>query len=200
MTIGDVAVVRTGFVTTRKMKGASRREPCKYRLLNLKCIADQGYIETEYLESYEISEELKRDYLTRKGDILIRLSSPYTAVIINRDELCGLLIPSHFAIVRVNAQLVVPEYVFWLLSQEKYRNIMIQNSSGSTSFGTISAGVIAALPIAILTLQEQELIGRLTMLAAREQELLYRLVTEKKKYNSARLTQIYDNMKRGNIQ
>jgi restriction endonuclease S subunit len=76
---------------------------------------------------------------------------------------------------------------------------MMQNSSGSTAFGTISSGLIASLPITLLPLHEQRIIGDLLRLSEREQELLNKLAEEKKTYNTLLLNQIYDNMKRGNI-
>ena len=198
MTINDIAVVRTGLVTARKKKDAASLGTYKYQLLNLRCIANEGYIDKEYIEPYELSEELKDDYLTRMGDILIRLSAPYTAVLINKPELCGIVVPSHFAIIRVDERYALPGYVFWVLRREKNKITMMQNSSGSTAFGTISSGLISSLPITLLPLQEQQIIGDLLCLSEREQELLQKLSEEKKTYNTLLLNKIYDNMKRGN--
>ena len=198
MTINDIAVVRTGLVTARKKKDAASLGTYKYQLLNLKCIANEGYIDKNYIEPYELSEELKDDYLTRIGDILIRLSAPYTAVLINKPELCGIVVPSHFAIIRVDERYALPGYVFWVLRREKNKITMMQNSSGSTAFGTISSGLISSLPITLLPLHEQQIIGELLCLSEREQELLQKLSEEKKTYNTLLLNQIYDNMKRGN--
>ena len=198
MTINDIAVVRTGLVTARKKKDATSLGTYKYQLLNLRCIANEGYIDKEYIEPYELSEELKDDYLTRMGDILIRLSAPYTAVLINKPELCGIVVPSHFAIIRVDERYALPGYVFWVLRRDKNKITMMQNSSGSTAFGTISSGLISSLPITLLPLHEQQIIGELLCLSEREQELLQKLSEEKKTYNTLLLNQIYDNMKRGN--
>ena len=198
MTINDIAVVRTGLVTARKKKDAASLGTYKYQLLNLRCIANEGYIDKHYIEPYELSEELKDDYLTRMGDILIRLSAPYTAVLINKPELCGIVVPSHFAIIRVDERYALPGYVFWVLRREKNKITMMQNSSGSTAFGTISSGLISSLPITLLPLHEQQIIGELLCLSEREQELLQKLSEEKKTYNTLLLNKIYDNMKRGN--
>ena len=198
MTINDIAVVRTGLVTARKKKDAASLGTYKYQLLNLRCIANEGYIDKDYIEPYELSEELKDDYLTRMGDILIRLSAPYTAVLINKPELCGIVVPSHFAIIRVDERYALPGYVFWVLRREKNKITMMQNSSGSTAFGTISSGLISSLSITLLPLHEQQIIGELLCLSEREQELLQKLSEEKKTYNTLLLNKIYDNMKRGN--
>jgi len=198
MTINDIATVRTGLVTTRKRKSAAGSGTNVYSLLNLKCISPDNHIDTYYLEPYEVSEKLKDDYFTQPGDILIRLSAPYTAVVIDRTELCGLLVPSHFAIIRADRHYVVPEYLFWTLQREKKRIEIMQNSSGSTAFGTVSSGLIGSLKITLLPLDKQKIIGNLSLLSKREQELLDKLSAEKKKYNTLLLNEIYDNMKRGN--
>ena len=56
MTIGEIAVVRTGLVTARKKKDVSSLRIYEYRLLNLKCIANEGYIDESSIEPYELSE------------------------------------------------------------------------------------------------------------------------------------------------
>lgn len=73
MTIGEIATVRTGLVAARKKKSLISNQSYQYKLLNLKCISNDGHIEQNELEQYEISEKLKDDYLTQSGDILIRL-------------------------------------------------------------------------------------------------------------------------------
>lgn len=112
MTIGEIAVVRTGLVTMREKKKISFSRVREYRVLNLKCIADEGYIDKKHIEADEFPVELKDDYLTRMGDILVRLSAPYTAVLIDQSDLCGIVVPSHFAIIRVDNRYTVPEYIF----------------------------------------------------------------------------------------
>ena len=74
---------------------------------------------------------------------------------------------------------------------------MVQNSSGSTAFGTISSGLIASLSVTPLPLEQQKIVGNLLILAEREQELLRALSEEKKKYNIYIVNEIYNKMKRG---
>lgn len=198
MTIDDIAVVRTGLVTVREKKKISSTPVCEYQVLNLKCIADEGYIKKGYLEVEDYPVNLKDDCLTRMGDILVRLSAPYTAVLIDQPDLCGIVVPSHFAIIRVDNRYATPEYIFWSLRREKNRITMMQNSSGSTAFGTISSGLIASLPITLLPLHEQQILGELLRLSEKEQELLNKLADAKKVYSTLLLNQIYDKMKRGN--
>ena len=149
-------------------------------------------------EPYYSVERLKADYLTRMGDILIRLSAPYTSVMITSEEWCNYLVPSHFTIIRVDKRKAAPEYVFWFLKRDTTRQKIMQNSSGSSAFGTISSGFFTNLKIRDIPLQKQKIVGELLMLSEKEQELLYSLAAEKAKYNKFLVNQIYDTFKRGN--
>ena len=93
--------------------------------------------------------------------------------------------------------MAVPEYLYWVLQRDKNRMKILQNSSGSTAFGTISSGLIGSLSVTMLPIQQQKTIGDLLLLSEREQELLRRLAEEKKKYSTYRLNDIYTKMKRG---
>lgn len=196
MLLSEVATVRTGLVTTRKK--VKEDDACikQYRMLNLKCIDDAGYIHEPLIEVYESSEHLKSEYFTHMNDVLMRLSAPYTTTIIKKVEQCNLLIPSHFAIIRSNNHKAVSEYIYWCLNREKIKIHIMQNSSGSTSFGTISSGLIRKIRIRDLPLDSQKVIGELMLLSNREQELLYQLASEKRKHNKFIINQIYDTLKK----
>ena len=196
-TIGEVATIRTGLVTARKKVEQNAIIRYQYKMLNLKCVASDGYINKEYVEDYESALPLKLEYLTQMGDILVRLSAPYTAVLIQDQSVCGLVIPSHFAIIRANPRIVLPEYVYWTLGREKINTQIRQNSSGSTAFGTISSGLIANLPIRLLPIEKQRVLGELLKLSEREQELLHRLAEQKEKYNKELIYKIYNTIKEG---
>lgn len=197
MTLGELSTVRTGLVSSRKGRPEPGEPKRIYRLLNLKCVSAEGYLNADSAEFYEASENLKDDYLTRSGDVLVRLSTPYTAVLIDRPDLYQLLIPSHFAILRADPKKILPEYLFWFLQREQTKNDLLKSGSGSTSFGTISAGAISSLPIPLLPINEQKQLANLWMLTQKEQELLHRLADEKKEYNVLLLNKIYQTMKRG---
>ena len=84
MRLGTVAQVRSGLVLARKQ--ARSRTEYRYPLLNLKCIHPSGYIDTSLCEVFDSVEHLNPEYITHKGDIVIRLTIPYTAVLIT-DEM-----------------------------------------------------------------------------------------------------------------
>lgn len=198
MLLSEVAEVRTGLVLSRKKWSENGNEQFKYNALNLKCIMNDGYLNLAYIDEYIAKERLKKEYLTNMNDILVRLSVPYTVVYITDASKCGLVIPSHFAIVRANREKSVPEYLNWFLKRDIIRQKIIQNVSGSTAFGTISSGFIANLEIRDIPAAEQKLIGNISLLAETEQELLHKLADTKAEYSKAMINKIYDKVKRGN--
>lgn len=198
MQIQEIASVRTGLVTARKKSKENQQTIKKYSLLNLKCIHPAGYLNTDYTDEYSSTEILKSTFFTQKGDILVRLSAPYTAIMIKEDGECGYLVPSHFAIIRVDKRKALPEYILWFLKRESTHQQILLNSSGSSAFGTISSGFIASLNINKLPIDKQKVIGELLILSENEQELIHNLAKQKEIYNRQLLNKIYDNFKRGN--
>ena len=194
MRLDEVATVRTGAVTGRKKAGDGIQSTFRYKMLNLKCIAADGYIDLAFAEEYQAKEKLKNELFTKEGDVLIRLSFPYTSVLIN-DNSCGLVVPSHFAIIRANRKKVLPEYILWFLRRESTYQQILQNSSGSTAFGTISSGFVGSLNIRALSIEKQKALGQLLLLLNKEQELLYRLAKEKAIFNKEALNILYDKFK-----
>ena len=192
MNLKKIADIRTGIVVARKKATDESLFRKSYNLINLKCVNDKGYIDFSLAEEFEANEMLSNDFLTQKGDILIRLSVPYTSIIIKEPEEEGYVIPSHFAIIRVDSNLATPEYVLWLLRSSKVQQQIRMNNSGSSGFGTISSGFFANLELSLPPLERQKSIGKLRLLSEREQELLYKLAEEKEKYTYA-LLEILDN-------
>lgn len=197
MRLDKVATVRTGTVIGRKKAEGGMQSSYRYKLLNLRCIAADGYIDLRFIEDYYAKEELKTEYFSQNGDVLIRLSFPYTSVLID-DNTCGLVIPSHFAIIRANRRKVLPEYILWFLLRGSSYQQIVKNSSGSTSLGTISSGFIASLDIQVIPKDKQKLIGQLLLLANKEQHLLYQLAKEKATLNKVALDIIFDKNKGDN--
>lgn len=197
MVLEDIAQVRTGLVTARKKASGNDGFFREYQLLNLKCILEPGYLDLRLAEPYLANDNVNQDCITKEGDILVRLSSPYTSVIISENE-CGYLVPSHFAIIRVDRSKADPAYVLWTLRKDSTRRKIEQNNSGSSAFGTISSGFFSNLKIRGLPLKEQTTIGQLHLLSGKEQQLLRSLAEEKEKYNRAIISMAYDSFKRGN--
>ena len=190
MKLGDMATVRSGLVISRKLS----RVPTKYRypLLNLRSIAPEGYIDTTFLDVYDAIERLAVDYLTQKNDVVIRLSAPYTSVLID-DETNGMLISSNFVVIRTDNKSISAEYLFWLLNTSKVKRQIFENTS-SNMLGAIKPKFFADFEIDLLPMEDQKKIAALNKLARRERFLLTALAREKEKYYATVIDGLQDKM------
>ena len=194
MKLGSVAQVRSGLVLARKQ--ARGRTEYRYPLLNLKCIHPNGYIDTALCEMFDSVEYLNPEYLTHKGDVVIRLTVPYTAVLIT-DELEGYVIPSSFVVVRTDRSIVLPEYLPWLLNSQQVKQ-RIYESAVSNMLGAVKPRYFAEFEMEEISISHQQILADLNQLAKREAQLLAKLAAEKERYYNHILNQVFTDMKRGN--
>jgi restriction endonuclease S subunit len=174
--LGDCAKIRTGLVLSRK-EATSGAETHQYTALTLKALTENGVIDLDATEPYNAVVTLKRDYFTHKGDILLRLSAPYTVTLILENEE-DLLVSAHFSIIRVNRGQLDPDYLHWWLTRNRKR--FYKAASGASMMGTISSGYVGQMDILLPPIAEQRNIGNLVQLVYREQQLLSLLAQKKK--------------------
>ena len=193
MKLGNIAAVRSGLVLSRKQ---AREAPgIKYPLLNLRSINPGGYVDIEQLDVFDSSEHLSKDYLSQIGDVIIRLSAPYTAVLID-EATAGMVVSSNFVIVRVDRRELLPEYLFWLLNTTKIKRSIYENTS-SNMLGAIKAKYFSDFDVPALPLPKQQRIADMNALALKEAMLLRRLAEEKERYYGLLIDHTHKEMKRG---
>lgn len=192
MKLGTVATIRSGLVLSRKL--SRELSPFRYPLLNLRAIHPDGYILPDSLEVFYATEPLRQEYLTQQGDIIIRLSIPYTAILIDSDML-GMVVSSNFAIIRLNQGYILPEYLLWLLNTADTKKKIYESSSGNM-LSAVRPTFFAELEILPLTLADQEKVAKLNLLAKREIRLLKKLADEKERYYAAVIDRVQKSMRR----
>ena len=138
MKLQDLASVRSGLVLSRKQA----KEPSEYRypLINLRCIQQEGTIQLKEADIYEAKEPLKEEYLSQNGDIIVRLTAPYTAVLID-ETTSGMVVSSNFVVIRVEDKSLLPEYLFWLLNTEK----ILSRSCGTPVIVSVARSTVPAI-------------------------------------------------------
>lgn len=194
MKLGNVAQVRSGLVLARKQ--ARGKTEYRYPLLNLKCIHPSGFIDTNLCEVFDSVEYLNPEYLTHEGDVVVRLTIPYTAVLITAD-LEGYVIPSSFVVIRTDRSILLPEYLLWLLNSQQVKQ-RIYESAVSNMLGAVKPRYFAEYELDELPISRQNILAELNQLAHRETQLLAKLATEKEKYYDYIMNQVFTDMKRGN--
>ena len=194
MKLEKMAFVRSGLVLGRKQ--AKDQTEYRYPLLNLRCVQPNGSVDTSLCETFRATEYLNPEYLTHEGDVVIRLTAPYTAVLITR-TLEGFVIPSSFIVVRTKTDILLPEYLVWLLNSQLSKR-QIYDGAATNMLGGIKPRFFAEVDIDPLPTEQQRAIAQLSALAQQEAKLLRELVAEKEKYYDLTINKIYNKMKRGN--
>lgn len=195
MKLVDCAEVKTGLVLSRKSlkPSESRLEEGKeiilYPHLTLKSFSVKGVIVKEDLGELEVTKELEPRYLTKEGDIVMRMSVPYTAILITKEDV-GLVITSNFVRICPTTPDVSPNFLCWALNAEETKK-KIKIATSSIMLGSVSPQVLSNLEITLLPMDKQEKIGILHHLFQREQQLLTLLQEKKEVYQAAALKQIY---------
>ena len=179
MQLKQFADVRSGLVVTRKQALKPEETACTYQLLNLKAVTDSGGIDQTALLPFHASETLADHYFTHIGDIIVRISEPYTAVYITEDT-AGLLVPSHFVIVRTEPGKALPEYVAWYLNRDRIRKKFRLSCAGVLL--QIKPSTVAEIEIRLPDLVKQQQIVKLNRLAQAELALLEKQLAYKQLY------------------
>ncbi len=192
MKLSEVATVRSGLVLSRK----ESKSPTAYSypLLTLRAIQPTGSIDLSKIDTFTAKEMLDTEYLAREGDIIIRLSQPYTAVLIDIVT-SGMVLSSYFAIIRPDSRLLLPEYLFWLMNTPKVKQEIFENTS-SNMIGAIKPKFFADFELTLLPLSDQQKIADLNATARKEIQLLRDLADAKEKYYAQIIDQIQKKMRK----
>lgn len=194
MKLGNIATVRSGLVLSRKQ--ARELSDIRYPLLNLRSINPGGYIKADQLDIFDAAEYLSPEYLSQVGDVIVRLTAPYTAILIDKVT-AGMVISSNFVIIRADRRELLPEYLFWLINTPKVKRSIYENTS-SNMLGAINAKYFSDFEFPFLPIAKQQQIAAMNELALKETKLLRKLADEKERYYCLLIDRTYQEMKRGN--
>ena len=148
------------------------------------------------MDIFDASERLSTEYLSQIGDVIIRLTAPYTAILID-ETTAGMVISSNFVIVRANRRDILPEYLFWLINTPNVKRSIYENTS-SNMLGAIKAKYFSDFEVPQLPINKQKQIANMNTLALKETMLLRQLAIEKERYYSLVIGNAHKEMKRGN--
>ncbi len=187
MKLDKIADISTGLVLARKK--SSNNKGFAYELITLKSFNENGYIEDKYLDDFISEEEIKNQYLTQEGDIIVRLSSPNTAVYITK-EYENMVIPSLFAIIRNKSNSINSQFIQIYLNSEKCKRRLASDTIGS-AVSIVKTSTFKEIKIPEYTIQKQEKIIELNQIMIKEKILLNKLMDEKNKYHKTIMSKMF---------
>lgn len=185
--LSDCAEIRTGLILSRKFSREKSKN--RYPLLNLKSFNDDATLNLQLLDVFDSTEALNYDYLTHIGDVIVRTSSPYTAILID-EKTSEMVVSSNFVIIRCDKKQLLPDYLYWYLNTSEIKKDIFVNSAGNM-LAAIKPQYFCDMNLILPDLKEQRKIARINLIAKRELELLSQLREEKEKYYQACLEKLY---------
>lgn len=149
MKIRDIAdEIITGVLTRRVVWEEGNGDPSllkSEKILVPKAIND-GLIDHSLLQEVKLYKEVKDKFYTKKGDVIMKLSTPYDSCVIEKEEDEGLIVPSFSLIIRKINPKYNPYFVMAFLSS-KCAWSQIKNSREGRVLSIINNESVAELDV-----------------------------------------------------
>ncbi len=178
MKLKDCCIIKTGLVLSRKISD-NELDAYKYRQMTLKSVQSDGSVICDEFNDFYSDEIIKENYIAQIGDVILRLTAPFTAIYIG-DELEGVVVPSHFVIIKADKKTACPQYITWFLNRDKIKKLMLSSCTGALL--QIKPTLISDIDIKLPPLSTQKKVIDINELAMSEFRLYNKLIEQKKQY------------------
>lgn len=139
----------------------------------------------EHVELYDVDYKTEFDdkKLTKAGDIVVKLSSPYDAAYISEEDE-GLLITSFCIIIRNTGKNVLSEYLATFCNSDVYLKQVMRMVSGA-KVPMLTIGKVKEAEIKLLALEEQEQVAQYYKNLCEKEQIMEQIISlEKEKLNT----------------
>lgn len=193
MQLKSVAPVMQGSILTRiKSTGGNATMIPSVTMQGLSYylnLSDQEELETGIKVSLE---KVDSCCFACKGDVVIGLSSGKAMAIDENTE--GKIVLSNFALVKLSENNNVnPNYFCWYINENpEVQKLIAANSQGSARVRIIPLGFISELPINIIPLEKQVVIGKLYDLNRKRTRIIRTLEKKKEDLNLIKILKYYE--------
>ena len=132
MKLKDIAdCIITGVLTRRVVyDGEDNDSSLKEGKILVPKAIDDGLIDHSLLQRVKLDKEVKDKFYTKKGDVIMKLSTPYDSCAIDREEDEGLIVPSFSVIIRGIGGKYNPCFIMAFLSSKYAWNQIERLRSG----------------------------------------------------------------------
>ena len=132
MKLKDIAdCIITGVLTRRVVyDGEDNDSSLKEGKILVPKAIDDGLIDHSLLQRVKLDKEVKDKFYTKKGDVIMKLSTPYDSCTIDREEDEGLIVPSFSVLIRGIDGKYNPYFIMAFLSSKYAWNQIERLRSG----------------------------------------------------------------------
>lgn len=182
MKLGDKSEIGIGLVLSRKKATINSGFIEKYKTITIKSINEFGEIDKNLLEELKSITYIDKNYITEEGDVLMRLTYPYTAIYIDINN-SNLVIPSHFAKIRLNTEEIKPKFLAIYLNSVHCKRQILRNAVGS-SLASITVKDIKDIKIKLYKKELQDKAISINDLQIEETKLMNELMRNQELFNT----------------
>lgn len=178
--LGAVADIYSGLVLKRyeqpkeALKDSYNKEESEreYYYITLKSV-DDNRINLDLLERTRAKKKMDEKYVLRNGDIVMKLSPPYSAAVVDftREDV---VVPSNFAIIKVKREFQ-PEYLAFVLNS-KYTKKQLNRLLEGSVLAIIRISYLNQLKIRPRDMGQQIKYAKLISLVLKKRELKERVL------------------------
>lgn len=157
-------------------------------VIQMKDLTDENRVDCSGLTQVDM-ESPKAHHIVRPGDLFFRSRGLIATSAILTDDPGVAVVSAPLLRIRVDAQVVLPEYLNWFISQVSAQSYLSSRAIG-TSQKMITKEALENLEVFIPSLERQGVITALAALADEEQRLLNRLAIKRRQYTSTILMKL----------
>lgn len=147
-----------------------------------------GMVNLDELGTLDVKLDVDSKRITKEGDIVMKLSTPYDACLITKESE-GLLVPSFCAIINNVPENIEKEYLVAFLNS-KLCLMQIKNLVTGSSIAILSSGQIKKLSIPVPKLSVQKEIAKAYVEGIEKIKLLERITKLEKEYIDSRFLEM----------
>ena len=188
MKLKEIADIRTGLVLSRKRASLSANIQIRYRQITLKSFSASTSLVLDDTDEFVSAQEIADTYLSRVGDVLVRLREPITAVYIDKYTE-DMIVPSLMCIIRVKNSDIYAEYLANYINSITVKKMLGREIKGTT-IAAIKTRDLEDLEVILPPLSEQKSVVEFLKLSRIETELLERLKKQKEQFSQRVLNKI----------
>jgi len=151
-------------------------------VIQMKDLADDNRVDCSNLARVD-SDPPKEHHLVKSGDLVFRSRGLTATSAILREDPGVAVVSAPLLRIRVNEQIILPEYLNWFISQASAQSFLASRVIG-TAQKMISKEALESLEVLVPSLEQQHTIMEIAALADREQAILSNLADKRKLYLS----------------
>lgn len=157
-------------------------------VIQMKDLTDDNSVDCSGLIRVDM-ELPKAHHIVRVGDLIFRSRGLTATSAILTDDPGVAVVSAPLLRIRVDEQLVLPEYLNWFISQTTAQSYLASRAMG-TAQKMITKETLEGIEVFLPSLKRQREITELAALADKEQRLLSRLALKRRQYTSTILMQL----------